>query len=130
MKHNLSRVMCMAHLLDRSKPGQFAWSDLVRHAWYFERFRQWLSEGIVTFTYLKKDNSIRDAKGSLNPLLIPDEDKPKGMENGKLKMENYAIINYYDLDKKGWRSFDIRLFVGYVTIYELKEKEAKRKLCR
>ena len=127
MKKNTSSVMHMAHILDRSKPGQFTWSDIVRHAWYFERFRQWLSEGLVTFTYLKKDNSIRDARGTLNELLIPIEDRPKCTKPLNV---NYAIVNYYDIDRKAWRSFDIRLFVGYVTIYELKEKEAKRKLCR
>ena len=129
MKTNTSRVMHMAHILrknHKSKITNHKWRDYVSLAWYFERFRQWLFDGVVAFTYLKKDNSIRDARGTLNPLLIPDEDKPKGMENGKLKMENYAIVNYYDLDKKGWRSFDIRLFVGYVTIYELKEKRSKR----
>ena len=117
-----SRVMHMAHLLHRSRPD-FAWSDMLRHAWYFVRFRQWLHEGLVTFTYLKLDNSIRDARGTLNEHLIPKDDLPKGTGTAAV---NYAVVKYYDIDRKGWREFDIRRFVGYVERFPLKEKRTKR----
>ena len=121
-----SLALHMAHILHKSKPG-FAWADIVRHAWYFVRFRQWLKDGLVTFTYLKKDNSIRDARGTLCEYLIPQEDLPKGCQRSAV---SYQIINYFDIDRKAWRSFDIRLFIGYVERFPLqKEKEAKRKLC-
>ena len=126
MPNNNSRVFRMAHILHRSKPG-FAWSDIVRHAWYFERFHTWLHEGLVCFTYLKMDNSIRDARGTLCELFIPLEDRPKGL---KPIQPNFAVIKYYDIDRKAWREFDIRRFVGYVERYpvlkESKEKEPKR----
>ena len=111
-----------AHVLHRNRPD-FAWSDIVRHAWYFIRFRQWLKEGLVTFTYLKKDNSIRDARGTLNEMLIPREDLPKGSRGST---PNYAIVNYFDIDRKAWRSFDIRLFVGYVERYPLQKEKRKK----
>ena len=115
-----------AHVLYRNRPD-FAWSDIVRHAWYFVRFRQWLSEGLVSFTYLKKDNSIRDARGTLCDLLIPREDMPKDQrQTTNDKRPNYAIVNYYDIDKKAWRSFDIRLFIGYVELYPLQKETEKR----
>ena len=113
-----SRALYMAHILDKSKPG-FPWSDILRHAWYFVRFREWLAEGLVEFTYLKHDNSIRDARGTLCERLIPKDDRPQRL---RFIRPNYAIINYYDIDRKAWRSFDIRLFVGYVERYPLKEK--------
>ena len=113
-----SRALKMAHILDKSKPG-FPWSDILRHAWYFVHFREWLAEGLVTFTYLKHDNSIRDARGTLCERLIPKDDRPQRL---RFIRPNYAIINYYDIDRKAWRSFDIRLFVGYVERYPLKEK--------
>ena len=121
--------MKMAHLLGKgerrmARGEKVSWSELVRHAWYFERFREWLSEGLVTFTYLKKDNSIRDARGTLCPLLIPKDDRPKGTK--PIVNCQLSIINYYDLDRKAWRSFDIRLFIGYVTIWELKESNKKK----
>ena len=122
-----SRALKMAHLLDKSKPG-FPWSDILRHAWYFVHFREWLAEGLVTFTYLKHDNSIRDARGTLCDLLIPQEDRPKDNNRTPYTVHhtpNFAIINYYDIDRKAWRSFDIRLFVGYVDRYPLKESKEK-----
>ena len=112
MKNQTSRVMKMAHILRAGTGQSFAWSDIVRHAWYFERFRTWLHEGLVCFTYLKKDGTIREAKGTLCPVLVPVDKWPKG--DGKAVKHNEAIINYYDLDRQEWRSFDIRNFVGYV----------------
>ena len=115
---------CQIHLLHKNRPD-FAWSDIVRHAWYFVRFRQWLSEGLVCFTYLKKDNSIRDARGTLCEHLIPREDLPKGSSTAA---PNYAIVNYYDIDRKAWRSFDIRLFIGYVELYPLQNNKKNIRL--
>ena len=89
------------------------------------RFRQWLSEGLVCFTYLKKDNSIRDARGTLCEHLIPREDLPKGSSTAA---PNYAIVNYYDIDRKAWRSFDIRLFIGYVELYPLQNNKKNIRL--
>ena len=114
--------MHMAHRL--YKPG-FRWGDIVAHAWYFEHFRQWLRDGVVTFSYFKQDRSIREAKGTLNPLIIPEEDKPKGIVN---RHPNYAQISYYDLERKAWRSFRITDFIGFVTIYEIKRTSAARRL--
>ena len=87
------------------------------------RFRQWLSEGLVCFTYLKKDNSIRDARGTLCPLLIPDDKKPKGE---KIINHKFETINYYDINRSDWRSFDIRLFIGYVELYPMQKETEKR----
>ena len=123
MNHQSSRALKMAHILDKSKLG-FPWSDILRHAWYFVHFREWLAEGLVTFTYLKHDNSIRDARGTLCDLLIPLEDRPKGT---KSSIVNPSIVNYYDIDRKAWRSFDIRLFVGYVERYPLAKKKSSKR---
>ena len=122
MKTNNSRVMKMAHILYKNRPD-FAWSDIVRHAWYFERFRSWLNAGVVTFSFWKKDGSIREAKGTTHPLLIPLDKRPKGE---KAVSSQYSAISFFDLDKQDWRSFSITNFIGFVTIYEIKEKRSKR----
>ena len=117
-----------AHILRKNHQSPITnhkWRDYVSLGWYFVRFRQWLSEGLVSFTYLKKDNSIRDARGTLCDLLIPREDLPKDQRQALSrndKRPNYAIVNYYDIDKKAWRSFDIRLFVGYVERYPIQKE--------
>ena len=118
-----SRAMHMAHLLQtnhQSTISNHQWSDYVRRGWYFVRFNEWLLNGIIMFSFFKKDGSIREAKGTLHPLLIPADKMPKGTAVDH--MPNYSTITFFDLDKQEWRSFDITRFIGFVTIYELKEK--------
>lgn len=124
MKSSTSRALHMAHILDKSKPG-FKWSEILEHAWYFERFRRALAEGVVSFTYRKRDNSIRSARGTLCEKLIPSDDMPKGdMSDGAaLRKPRFSSIAYYDIDKKDWRAFDIRLFIGYVEPFRLVRTE-------
>ena len=124
MKSSTSRALHMAHILDKSKPGH-RWSEILEQAWYFERFRRALTEGVVNFTYRKKDNSLRDARGTLCENLIPSDDMPKGdMSDGAaLRKPCFSSIAYYDIDKKAWRAFDIRLFIGYVEPYRLVHTE-------
>ena len=99
------------------------WSDYVTLGWYFVHFCQALNAGVVTFSFWKKDGSIREAKGTTHPLLIPLDKKPKGE---KAVSSQYSAISFFDLDKQDWRSFSITHFIGFVTIYELKEKRSKR----
>ena len=121
-----SRVLHMAHILMANRPD-FAWSDMVRYAWYFHRFREALKAGVVTFSFFKEDGSIREAKGTLNVVLIPSEDLPKsGADNSSLparrdSAEVYSAIPFYDIDKKAWRSFNICRFIGFVRCYKLEE---------
>ena len=122
-----SRVMHMAHIMHQDKP-RFPWSELVRRAWYFIRFREWLKNGICTFSFYKSDGSIREAKGTLHELLIPEDKKPgassrqtggaASAEKGN-KAPNYQSIAFYDLEKQDWRSFNITKFIGFVTVYKL-----------
>ena len=111
-------------MLLSTKTKPVTWSDRLHLAWYFVHFCQALKNGVVTFSFWKKDGSIREAKGTTHPLLIPLDKRPKGtdkMVNGK-----WSMVNYYDLDRNDWRSFNITHFIGFVTIYELKEKSSKR----
>ena len=95
------------------------WSDRVRLAWYFIQFRKRLANGVVTFSFWKKDGSIREAKGTTNMLLIPKEDHPAALSPESVTP--FSAIPFYDLDKRAWRSFSITHFIGFVTVYELKE---------
>ena len=119
--------MKMAHILAKQEVPfgirPRTWSENVKYAWYFERFRSWLKNGIVTFSFWKKDGSIREAKATTHPLLIPLDKRPKG---NQIINHKFETINYYDLDRNDWRSFNITHFIGFVTIYELKEKRSKR----
>lgn len=67
-----------------------------------KEFKESLRNGVVEFSYEKKDGTIREAKGTLNSEVYGEENKPKG--TGFEVPEN--IVKYYDLDKEGWRSFN------------------------
>ena len=109
--------MHMAHILRKNHKSpitNYKWSDYVTLAWYFERFRSWLNAGIVTFSFWKKDGSIREAKGTTHPLLIPLDKRPKGEKAVSIQ---FSAIPFFDLEKQDWRSFNITHFIGFVTIF-------------
>ena len=114
--------MKSAHHLQKQKPvilkgtpiGQ---SNALRYAWWFESFRSKLRSGIYRFSYFKKDGDIRDAVGTLDPSLIPDDFTPKsGMDHEALAPA--STFRYYDLIAGGWRSFCLELFIGFVQQVE------------
>lgn len=73
-----------------------------------KEFKESLRNGVVEFSYEKKDGTIREAKGTLNSEVYGKEHEPKG--TGFEVPEN--IIKYYDLDKEGWRSFDFNKLIS------------------
>ncbi|MBO7458053.1 MAG: DUF2693 domain-containing protein [Paludibacteraceae bacterium] len=119
---------CSAPVLNR-------WGDTVRYAWYFVHFRDWLRRGVVVFTYTKQNGEYREACGTCHPRLIPSENVPKN-EHFDEDAKRKSTVVYYDIDRKEWRCFDVRRFLGFVTRYELtlvprslpvKEKEKRTK---
>lgn len=72
-----------------------------------EELKKKLHEGVVEFSYRKKDGSIRTAKGTLNDGYIPEEHLPKG--DSYVSPDN--VQRYYDLNSEGWRSFLIENLV-------------------
>ena len=93
--------------------------ERVRLAWYFVKFNEALKDGVVKFSFWKKDGSIREATGTKNMLLIPFENRPKTVIEDSLKP--VQTITFYDIDKKAWRSFCITNFIGFVSLYRLEE---------
>lgn len=62
----------------------------------------------IYFAYYKKDGSIRNAFGTLNMDLIPDEFHPKGEIKLNEEVDFTASnLKYFDLDKNGWRSLPL-----------------------
>ena len=118
MEKNQSRVMKMAHIMHKDKP-RFPWSETLRRAWWFIGFRNRLSHGFATFSFWKKDGSIREAKGTLFMPLIPVEKHPKGDVGVRCTVYGVQNFTYFDLDKQEWRSFDIRNFIGFITYYRI-----------
>ena len=98
-------------------------SQALKYAWWFEDFRKKLSTGVWRFSYFKKEGSIRQARGTLCMDLIPEDQRPKGINSEALNGTGGAlnraepaagVIPYYDLDAAAWRSFRLDNFIGFV----------------
>lgn len=116
----LRRLMSAANHLRKENPvilrGTPITSSLaLKYAWWFENFRNKLSTGVWQFSYFKKEGSIRQARGTLDPSLIPSEHAPKTSDEANQWMPCCDTFTYYDLDAAGWRSFRLDNFIGFVT---------------
>ena len=125
---NRRRLMSAANHLRKENPVilrgcPITASQALKYAWWFEDFRKKLSTGVWRFSYLKKDGSIREARGTLCMDLIPEDQRPKGINSEALNGTGGAlnraepaagVFPYYDLDAAAWRSFRLDNFIGFV----------------
>ena len=84
-----------------------------------EEFKKKLREGKVDFKYKKKDGSERKAIGTMDPKLMDLPEKKTqsdvdGAEKKKVRKLPEDSVFYYDLEAKGFRSFKMDNFIGYV----------------
>lgn len=64
--------------------------------------RKRLAGGAIRFYFEKKDGTLREAVGTLQPGLIPYEHLPKGEREA-----SPMVVNFYDLQKSAWRSLSV-----------------------
>jgi|DEB0MinimDraft_6_1074348.scaffolds.fasta_scaffold01970_11 hypothetical protein len=64
--------------------------------------RKELSNGITDFAFIKKDGSVRIAKGTTNLTFVPVEKHPKGTGKASDK-----VLAYFDLEKDNWRCLSV-----------------------
>ena len=73
-----------------------------------------LNEGVVIFQFVKKDGTLRHARGTTDPDLVPADDTPKGARTPlQQAMYERQTVAFYDIDKKGWRSMRIDTIWSY-----------------
>lgn len=112
--NKLKRLMFAANYLRKNAPvilcgNRLNQSGALKFAWWFEDFRKKLRTGVYRFSYFKEEGSIREAVGTLDMMLIPDDQMPKGVGTPAI-----STVPYYDLEKQEWRSFRLDLFIGFV----------------
>lgn len=73
-----------------------------------EDLKQMLHEGIVNFEFIKKDGSVRSAKGTLLAEHLPE----KKVDSDSTRKHSENVVVYFDLEKKAFRSFAKESFVG------------------
>lgn len=70
--------------------------------------RKELRDNIITFKFRKRNGDLRTAHGTLHPDYLPP------LKGGGPRPEHQMV--YYDLDKKGWRSFRSYSFIKILNI--------------
>lgn len=69
-------------------------------------FKTALNNGVVKFTFTKKDGTLREAIGTTKLSYIGALDQNAILNGTGRKVQRATdIICYYDLDKQCWRSF-------------------------
>ena len=79
-----------------------------------------LYEGIVIFEFVKKDGSIRHARGTTCPDLVPTDNMPQNKRTPQQQaLYDRQTVAFYDIDKKGWRSMRIDTIWSYQRAMKL-----------
>jgi len=68
--------------------------------------RHVLRNGIATVEFTKKDGSSRVMKCTLDADLLPELHAEEEAERAK-KTENPNMVNVFDVEAQGWRSFSL-----------------------
>lgn len=80
-----------------------------------ESIKSELKAGAFCFQYRKVDGTIRDANGTLNPVIIQERlNQPEPVVDSKPYYSVNEVVVYYDLDANKWRSFRVDRYIGPV----------------
>ena len=110
--NKLRRLMRTAHVLQKGdEDHKYGQSLALKQAWWFESFRDALSNGFARFNYIKKDGTFRTALGTRSPILIPTDKLHQCPQDNEEWEERVKAIPYFDLDKREWRSFSVLNFL-------------------
>lgn len=60
-----------------------------------------LKTGVSIIKYVKTDGSLREAKATLDPVFLPQQ------TNNGSRSSNDLVVNYFDIEANGWRSFKV-----------------------
>ena len=82
--------------------------------------RKALYEGVVLFEFVKKDGTLRHARGTTCPDLLPTDDTPKGKRTPEQQaLYERTTVAFYDIDRKAWRSMRIDTLWNYKRAMKL-----------
>ena len=76
--------------------------------------RKALNEGVVLFEFIKKDGTLRHARGTTSPDLIPTDNMPQNKRTAEQQTAfQLQTVAFYDIDKKDWRSMRTNTIWSY-----------------
>ncbi len=104
----MSRWVFDMALLMKNEWPEMTRREALTKAHLAARLLKSLGDGVVHFTYLKNDGSLRQAVGTLckgiSPTLDSYEWKTERGDDSYLKLN----ISYWDLERKAFRSFSVQ----------------------
>ena len=106
----LRRLMRTAHFINTNRSTHSNMAFALKQAWWFESFRDAMSNGFARFTYRKIDGTTRTALGTRSSVLIPTDKLPKCPQDNEEREDIVKAIPYFDLEKNEWRSFNVLNF--------------------
>lgn len=81
-----------------------------------ETLKNLLRENVLSVVFIKRDGSERVMECTLKPDLLPVQDENTESKD-KVRTENPDVIQVYDLENTGWRSFRVDSVLAF-TIRE------------
>ena len=102
-----SYALHVAGYIQKRRP-ELCWQACMYMAWRVAHCKYVLREGQVAFSFIKLNGQIRDAEGTTNLALVPEDKQPKGLVPIQ---EQYATVAFFDLEKNEWRCFRTDFFI-------------------
>ena len=102
------------HIVTQKGKG-YAPAEADQTVWHAQDIYELLQGGIVVMRFYKKDGSVRDAVATRCGNFIPYEQLPKGDTTYE---QNWKAVPYYDIAKRGWRSFSTDGWARVVAYFE------------
>jgi hypothetical protein len=102
---NRSQILTAAHKVRKANPA-LSWGECQKQAWAAYRLKEAMQSSIVEFSFVKSDQSVRTAKGTLNGDLFQYESKGASVPSSP------DVIRYFDTEANGWRSFRIERLIN------------------
>ncbi len=78
-----------------------------------EQLKNLLRENVLSVVFVKKDGSERVMECTLKPDLLPVQDENTESKD-KVRTENPDVIQVYDLENTGWRSFRVDSVLAFL----------------
>ena len=104
----------------QAKTPTLSFGDCLRQSWAIVKanaLKAALKMGIVYFSFIKADGTLRNAVGTMNleyftPLFITDKHKDK-------EITYTSAISYWDMELNTWRSYRVDRLqkIGKINIY-------------
>lgn len=108
MRRLMSRWVFEMALLMKNEWPEMTQSEALKKAHLAAKLLRSLGNGVVPFTYLKNDGSLRKAVGTLCKGISDDFDGYERKTESEDDGHQNLTISYWDLERNAFRSFSVQ----------------------